>query len=702
MKKGLVESTLPVGTKKMGWWITVQLLEDILVLNIFKERILQARHCINVNTSEYMTLRNGEWKARRIEDAVGLESTAWYRYWNDRELQEHFRMSEEDEERILEAIRAEKDPVWMENPYELIRHRETERNRNMRERREQNRITRVNALMDRIPELPEGLEEWIDQKETGGEHYVLKSQEKGRWSCSCCGESFDKTSLKRSDGGEVVRNNDMVICPHCGTAIRYLSRKQKIDITTHFALVQPVDDEMSVVRHFDAAIRCTGGGRKRIAVDESIRIVLWKKPKLSPSCEVYYRQYGYFGDEYFDNKSNPTNRREYAGWLYDGGIEEAFKNTAYENWGRLFTQMSQAGMKLNYNRLMCAKGDASFAGLVEMLFKGRFYRLLAETAEHVGYPGGYYGKLKQCGKSIEDTFDIRDRQKINRIRDKNGGELMVEWMRWSERHHEKLSDKVVTWLLENNISTSETAWVKVRMSMEQVMNYFERQRRESYKGKSVKQVISQYEDYMSMCEKLHKDTTDEMVYRPRELKRRHDEAVLEIERRRAELKAEEYSRKFGEAEKVLQTIRDKFEYSGEEYFIMVPKRIVDIVQEGNYLHHCAGATDRYFDRIKQRETYICFLRKTAEPDTPFYTIEVEPGGTIRQHRGMFDEEPDIESVKPFLREWQKVIRKRMNKKDHELAEASRVKREENIEELKKKNNTRVLQGLMEDFMEAVG
>ena len=69
---------------------------------------------------------------------------------------------------------------------------------------------------------------------------------------------------------------------------------------------------------------------------------------------------------------------------------------------------------------------------------------------------------------------------------------------------------------------------------------------------------------------------------------------------------------------------------------------------------------------------------------------------------MFDEEPDIESVKPFLREWQKVIRKRMNRKDHELAEVSKVKREENIEELKKKNNTRVLQGIMEDFMEAVG
>lgn len=36
-----------------------------------------------------------------------------------------------------------------------------------------------------------------------------------------------------------------------------------------------------------------------------------------------------------------------------------------------------------------------------------------------------------------------------------------------------------------------------------------------------------------------------------------------------------------------------------------------------------------------------------------------------------------------------------------MAKISKVKREENLEELRQKNNTRVLQGLLEDFMEAV-
>ena len=204
-----------------------------------------------------------------------------------------------------------------------------------------------------------------------------------------------------------------------------------------------------------------------------------------------------------------------------------------------------------------------------------------------------------------------------------------------------------------------------------------------------------------MCGRLHRDLADEMVFKPRELKRRHDEAVAEIERLGEQLIAEEYSERFGEAEQVLNKIKHKYEYAGDTFFIKVPEKIVEIVKEGNSLHHCVGTTDRYFDRIKSHETYICFLRKVEEPDVPFYTIEVEPGGTIRQHRGMYDEEPELESVKPFLKEWQKVIRKRMSKKDHERAAVSKIKREKNIAELREKNNTRVLQGLEEDFMEAI-
>ena len=123
--------------------------------------------------------------------------------------------------------------------------------------------------------------------------------------------------------------------------------------------------------------------------------------------------------------------------------------------------------------------------------------------------------------------------------------------------------------------------------------------------------------------------------------------------------------------------------------------------EGYALHHCVSASDRYYERIMRHETYICFLRRVSAPETPYYTIEVEPGGTIRQHRSYCDKEPGIEKLRGFLKEWQQVIRSRMKEEDHRRASVSRQLREENIRQLEEDNNTRVLRGLMEDFMEAI-
>ena len=191
-----------------------------------------------------------------------------------------------------------------------------------------------------------------------------------------------------------------------------------------------------------------------------------------------------------------------------------------------------------------------------------------------------------------------------------------------------------------------------------------------------------------------------------------DEAVEEANRRREELQrkrdaeaakreAQRMREKYPGYEELLAEIKAKYEYASDAYLIRVPKDFAEITAEGMALHHCVGNTERYFDRIMSRETYICFLRQQSSPDEPFYTIEVEPGGTIRQHRGAYDEEPGIEEIKPFLREWQKVIRKRMSKEDHKYARTSAVLRQKNIDELKEKNNVRVLNGLMEDLMEVI-
>lgn len=314
-------------------------------------------------------------------------------------------------------------------------------------------------------------------------------------------------------------------------------------------------------------------------------------------------------------------------------------------------------------------------------------------------------------ESIEGMFRIQDRQKINRIRDEHGGNRMVRWMQYSDETGQKISKETVQWMIKNKIEPSGIRGLEKYMSPQKIMNYIERQKKEQYAGMTAEAVLEEYKDYLSMCEACCKNMADEMVYRPRELKRRHDEVVvdrqqiqilkeLENNAEGKEAYAQEMRQKFPEAEEILKEIKSRYEYEDEEYKIIVPNTLVDIVKEGRALHHCAGSSERYFDRIESRETYICFLRRQETPGIPFYTIEVEPGGTIRQHRSYYDEEPGIEEIRVFLKEWQKAIRKRLTEEDKKLAKISKIKREANIAELEEKKNTRVLQGLAEDFLEA--
>ena len=142
----------------------------------------------------------------------------------------------------------------------------------------------------------------------------------------------------------------------------------------------------------------------------------------------------------------------------------------------------------------------------------------------------------------------------------------------------------------------------------------------------------------------------------------------------------------------------------------MPERIEDIILEGKILGHCLHSSDRYFDRIQRRESYIVFLRKTKELDKPYYTLEIEPDGTARQKRTVGDSQnADFEEAKKFILRWQQAVQERMTEEDLRLAELSGKLRVEEFEELRKEKK-KVWRGklagklladvLEEDLMEA--
>lgn len=713
MKRSSVLKTEPVRPDQDGAVLTAQAVEKILILNYWKDRELIGRYCMNTITGEYETyyIKTGIWRQTVLQTLCEYDATHYWYY----DLDGNIPINSEADKKLIKELLPERFSAM--EPLTRIKHKENDYNSNQRESKESRRLERIRNLMDKIPPLPKDFNEWIVKTASGDQDYAFYDKDSERWSCTACGKGGNAGKFKRPDGKK-ARHNDHITCPYCGKTIQAKTRTHAIQLKTNAAVMQDIDRDRSVVRHLDIRITWEGRGHK-VEKSEAVRVFPLRNHKKL-ACDIYYNQSdrGFEWNYPWDNRGcfdikNPVNRRMNEEYLYPEGIEDALEGTCYEAWKRTFRQLAEAGKKLEYNRLMWAQSNKGLVNMVEYLFKGRFNRLLQETTRKVScWTCEYYGPLYKDGETIEEVFNLSDRQIINRIRECDGGENAVRWMRWAEETGKKIDQETLGWLTSENIEMRSLSFVENQMSPRQIMNYVKRQQAEGYAGRRARAVLEQWADYLDMCRQKKKDTTDEMVYRPRELKRRHNELVEEMRKermleqlKRDEKANEEMARKMAEkypgAEKILEEIRDKYDYQNEEYMMIVPRSLVDIAIDGSALHHCTGWSERYYERIMQRETYICFLRRKAEPDIPYYTIEVEPGGTIRQHRSYLDEEPGVEEIRGFLREWQREIKNRLTKEDHRLASVSVIKRQKNIDELKEKNNTRVLKCLEEDFMEAI-
>ena len=277
-----------------------------------------------------------------------------------------------------------------------------------------------------------------------------------------------------------------------------------------------------------------------------------------------------------------------------------------------------------------------------------------------------------------------DSQQMKRLRNNNGGRKFIRWLQNEKTLGKEIPDHVIKWLCEQGIALNDIRFILDRMSVVQVYNYLRRQSKEL--NMKPKQVITTWTDYLSMAARLKMDTNDAIVYRVRMLRKRHDELVERCKEQDLEIRAGEVLVNYPHIEEIYDSIRDLYAYQDGDYSVCIPSKLEEIIQEGEQLHHCVGSSERYWDRIERQESYVLFLRRTSEPNKPYYTLEVEPDGTVRQKRTMYDrQEADIEQAKKFLRKWQKTVSQRLTSKEHQLAVTSRELRIQEFAELKREN-----------------
>lgn len=313
--------------------------------------------------------------------------------------------------------------------------------------------------------------------------------------------------------------------------------------------------------------------------------------------------------------------------------------------------------------------------VLEQIVKAGLFQLVDDILEYRATDA-----IKRKGRKPTEFLSVTKKE-FRRLRDMNGGAKELKWLQFEKSSGRIIKDEEIYWMAKEELEPKDLQFVLDRMSICQVRHYLVKQSEKS--GDDISHILQVWKDYLSMAGKLRLDVYDSIIYRTSDLQRRHSEAVIQMEEKKKEIRRRELEEKYVGFQEQLIALKEKYEFSAGEYQIVAPKSIDDILYEGDTLHHCVNKTDNYFDRIASKESYILFLRKKENPEVPFYTLEVEPDGTIRQKRAEFDRQnKDIDEVTSFLRLWQKEIQKRLTKKDYMSAEKSRKLRQRKYQEVR--------------------
>lgn len=513
------------------------------------------------------------------------------------------------------------------------------------------------AELAQTPPLPPDWERWV-AKEAVQEHFLFYD-----YSRTGAKEGFC-THCESIVPIQGAKHNKKVACPKCKRQVTMKSKgKLKyLHTKTYYAYLPQRTEQGFVIREY--IVKNTYRSDKQwqeVSCANEIRRAFFDTA-ARPTSAYYWDLFR--GRAYRFCKTNICGTswgQGHCGQTYKPTLNTLLKKEMQRTGAREFLKATKTA-DLEHYLVVCSRYPQ-----VELLIKAGLTTLVKEClhSTHVfaeccdqSQPGGLAKKM-----ALDD-------QRLKRLRAHNGGICFWRWLHYEKKNGKCIPDDVIIWFTENHIEPSSLKFIADKMSEQQIFNYLRRQM--DLSGMKAGETLTTWKDYISMAKKNGMDVDDAIIYRASKLKQRHDELILQGMIKDLEKEAAKVSKKFPHVEQILQEIQSIYAFEGKDYTIIVPGKIVDIMVEGRNLHHCVATSERYIDRIERRESYILFLRKAKAPTQSYYTLEIEPDGTVRQKRTLYDRQhPDVEDANKFLRQWQKAIAKRISEKDRELAKKSK-------------------------------
>lgn len=465
--------------------------------------------------------------------------------------------------------------------------------------RHQRALEPTKRKMAAVPALPEGVDKWIDDDLLFRSRYLLyryTGKKKQAAYCSRCGAHVE---------AEGLRHLQFTTCPACGTQAQALAegRVSKYGFTDHisFCVIQRYSDTEIVARHFNVGRNYEHDtALHRLTCkdewDESVRS-FWSRKGKKIQSEDYqmgvYKGNTRNGWDWMPYKDAPYPPHR----IYPNGLTDELHGT--------FAQYSGLDAFARGRYLVKIDGYFDYWAAhpeMEYLAKGGLYRLAAEISE---MQRSYYDKPKINTSALKRH--VRD------LRSLNGGYYALLAFEHLDKCHLRYDAAEVIRYMDDHTDYRNLGILMQYASLKRINDYLRK-----YKCRDVQELM----DYWSMQKNMGANMTENRVLFPDNLRKAHNEAVKEYNKRRDEWMLKGFAIAAREVAK-------RFSFAAGGLMIVVPESSGDLEAEGKALSHCVRT---YAERMANGETTIVFVRKADDPGTPFYTMEIK-AGKVMQLRG---------------------------------------------------------------------
>lgn len=619
----------------------------------------------NPEGKEYITraLEDGRevrWSSAMADNLKGMEdiyiysSYSWYK-----ELEKRIWQNPEGKETIKKFLDVQKPGLQG-----LVEWQRKIRRENIEEKEAKEKAP-WDKDMSLVPPLPPCFAKWALKQSPDNYifyHYKDGGAEEGY--CSHCGRWVPIQS---------PRHLRKCRCPKCGTPATYRTTGKIRSLQTEEYYVQILQkcEGGIVVRIFEVQqwYRSPEDIKKpNYRIKEMDRAIL---PDTGSPRKYYYGQY-----------KNKEHR-----WLPD-------KSWTDEKCGHivLYRKNLKILKKTKYRNSAVALWKQLPLRLDAFLKKELAHPLLEKTMK-AGLPGLAYdlATIVSPWQQVDETETeltkaLRiDTARLRRLKRMGGGIFQLRWLQAEKMNDTLYTDEMIMDLSAARIDMNELIFPHlIGQKPAKIWRYLTKQR--TLSGKAMRKLLQTWKDYLNMADKARMDIQNSMILYPKDLYAAHQQMILLIQEGEMEKEARKLEKKWPQVNQILPALK-KYEYTKGGYTIVTPKNILDIVKEGHALQHCVHTCDFYFDRIQKHESYLFFLRRASAPDTPWYTLEVEPSGNIRQKRTIGDNQgKDLEEAVKFLKAWQKDFYRKLTKEEKEQGKRADQARRQEYEKLRADGN----------------